>query len=132
MTSMNELDRRLAALEKRMNADRPSGTGGPFRILLITGGLPGRIKFAYADDLRWERQAEESIEQFAERAACAAKAEGATSLNIGGLRREGDEMYDGYPDFESWWAAEAAPDYPEVPPFETQPAHRSRLGYVGD
>src|SRR5260370_38002094 len=39
----NELTRRLEALEKRMNAEQPSGTlppGGPLRVVIVQGTLP--------------------------------------------------------------------------------------------
>lgn len=113
----DDLEKRVARLQDRLNSEQPSRPGGPFRILLVTGGLPGPINWAYAGSHRWKREAEESIEQFAERAARAAKAEGETSLNIGGLPR-GDELAE-FATFEEWWAT-IAPHYDDVPPITSR------------
>jgi hypothetical protein len=123
MISDSELARRLEALERRMNEDQPSRPGGPFRILRVTGGLPGPINWAYAGSHRWKREAEEELEAFCERAARAAKAEGETSLNVGGLPR-GDELAE-FKTFEEWWAT-IAPDYSDVPPEEPPGYSRTR------
>jgi hypothetical protein len=99
--------------------------------LLVTGGLPGPINWAYAGALRWKREPGEDLEQFAERCAAAAVAAGETSLIIGGLPR-GDEM-DEFGSFEEWWAT-IAPNYSDVPECETSwtaPARR-RLLASGD
>jgi hypothetical protein len=68
---------RIAALERlgrRLNAKH-----SPLHILLVSGGLPGPINWAYAGQHRWRREADETLDVFAERAACAACAAGETS-----------------------------------------------------
>jgi len=132
MISDNEMERRLKAIEKRVRAKPGVGT---FRILEITGGLPGPINFAYAGSHRWERAGDEEFEDFVERSARAAFAAGEMILNVGGLPR-GDEYTkyckpDGDFDFERWWQEVAAPHYPEVPPEEPAGYRRpSRLGHM--
>jgi hypothetical protein len=109
---------RLKAIEQRINA-RPGA--GIFRILRITGGLPGPINFAYAGEHRWDRDDGEEFEAFVRRSADAAIAAGEMAINVGGLPR-GDEFdrfktAAGEFDFEAWWAT-VAPYYPEVPDCE--------------
>jgi hypothetical protein len=106
---------RLEAIEQRINTKPGAST---FRILLITGGLPGPINFAYAGTHRWDRADDEDFDAFVQRSAYAAVEAGEMQLNIGGLPR-GDEMArfatsDGGFDFDAWWATVAA-HYPEVP-----------------
>ena len=126
MTSINELERRLEALERKINEGRPPGKGEPFRILLHTDVLPGPRLWAYAGTLKWRREADEPLEVFATRAAVAAEAAGETSLILGGLPRGEDEL-EGMT-FEQWW--ESLGPHSDVPP-EEAPRHapRSRLGW---
>ena len=116
MISDGELERRLKALETKMNSGHSSP--GTFRILRVEGGLPGPINWAYAGLHRWEREPDEDLEVFVERAARAAYAEGEMSLNVGGLPR-GGEIHEKFATFEDWWAT-VAPYYAEVPPEEPQ------------
>jgi hypothetical protein len=122
----SDFKRRIAAIEKRMNATNPQHP--PFRILLIEGGMPGPINWAYAGQRRWKRESEETLEQFTERSVLAAKEAGETSLIVGGLPRS-DEL-DEFATFEEWWAT-IAPHYSDVPPEEergwTPPARRRFL-----
>jgi hypothetical protein len=100
---------RIAAIEKRISAKPGAGT---FRILLITGGLPGPINFSYAGTHRWDRADGEEFEAFVQRSALAAFEAGEMAMNVGGLPR-GDEMAR-FVTFEDWWQT-VAPFYPEVP-----------------
>jgi hypothetical protein len=85
----NELTRRLEALERRLNADRPSGLlppGGPLRVTTISGCLPpGEPLFAVAGALEWLREPGEGLDAFADRARAGALAAGEALLTIGGL-----------------------------------------------
>jgi hypothetical protein len=106
---------RLEAIEKRINAKPGAGT---FRILQISGGLPGPVNFAYAGTHRWDRAEGEDFEAFVQRSAYAALEAGEMVMNVGGLPRS-DEMArfktsDGGFDFEAWWQT-VAPFYPDVP-----------------
>ncbi|MET4752562.1 hypothetical protein [Bradyrhizobium sp. RT11b] len=114
---MSDLEKRIAAIEARLNMQRTKDGMPPFRVLRIEGGLPGPINWAYAGKHRWERDADagEELEAFVQRAARAAMAAGETSINIGGLPRS-DELAR-YKTFEELWAAIGV-DYPEVPPCE--------------
>ena len=128
---MKSFKERLKAIEARM---RKKAGGGTFRILEISGGLPGPIGFAYAGTHRWERTEGEGFEAFVLRSADAALAAGETALNVGGLPRSDEyakfATSDGGFDFEAWWAT-VAPFYPDVPPEEPAGYRRpSRLGFV--
>jgi hypothetical protein len=114
MSSDRDFQRRLAAVERKLNGDG-NGTNPPFRILRIEGGLPGPINWSYAGQHQWKREPAEELEAFVERTAQAARAAGETSLIVGGLPRS-DEL-DEFKTFEEWWAT-IAPDYPDVPPEE--------------
>ncbi|MCP1844503.1 hypothetical protein ACVIHI_002575 [Bradyrhizobium sp. USDA 4524] len=87
MTS--ELIRRLEALERRMNAERPSDTlprGGPLRVVIIHGCLPpGEPLFAAAGEHEWLREPGEDLDAFADRARAAALELKEPLLVIGGL-----------------------------------------------
>ena len=119
--------KRIEALERKLGKRHPS-----LRILIIEGCLPGPIVMANAGGHRWKREPGEELVQFAERTAGLCVAAGETALVIGGLPQSLEEM--GYSDFESWWAAEVAPTYPDVPPEEPPnsrwAAPRSRLGVI--
>jgi hypothetical protein len=106
---------RLKAIEQRINAKPSAGT---FRILLITGCLPGPINFAYAGTHRWDRADGEDFDAFVQRSAYAAFEAGEMAMNVGGLPRD-DELArfatsDGGFAFDDWWET-VAPYYPEVP-----------------
>jgi hypothetical protein len=119
---MSDLEKRIAAIEAKINR---GGNGTPsFEIVLVEGCLPvGPPKWSYAGDHRWQRDPEESLEQFVQRSAEAAMAAGEKLLKVGGLPHD-TEWHDLYPDFESFWRAECAPHYSDVPPEEE--LHRSR------
>ncbi len=122
---MNDLERRIAAIEARLNMQRTKDGTPPFRILRFEGGLPGPINWAYAGEHRWQRNADagEDLEAFVHRAAIAAITAGETSMNVGGLPRS-DELAH-YKTFEELWAVIGV-DYPEVPPCERQGYERRR------
>jgi hypothetical protein len=109
---MRNFSDRLKAIEARMNAKPGAGT---FRILEISGGLPGPINFAYAGTLRWERAEGEDFEAFVQRGAYAAREAGEMALNVGGLPRS-DELAK-FATFEEWWTT-VAPFYSDVPDCE--------------
>ena len=98
---------RLEAIEQRMNTKPGAGT---FRILLITGGLPGPINFAYSGEHRWDRAEGEDFDAFVRRSADAAFEAGKMNLTVGGLPRS-DEMAR-FATFEDWWQT-VAPFYPK-------------------
>jgi hypothetical protein len=85
----NELVHRLETLERRMNAQRPSGPlppGGPLRVVVVIGCLPpGDPLFAIAGPLEWLREPGEDLDAFADRAAAGAREAGESLLTIGGL-----------------------------------------------
>ncbi|MET4801413.1 hypothetical protein [Bradyrhizobium sp. LB11.1] len=112
---MSDIEKRLAAIERKLNMRLAPDGKPPFRILLIEGGLPGPINFAYAGETRWERDDSEELEAFVQRTAQAALAAGEARLNVGGLPRS-DEL-ERFGSFEEWWAT-IAPHYSDVPPVE--------------
>lgn len=114
MSNDRDFERRLAAVERKLNAKRHP-TGKAFRILLVQGGLPGPINWAYAGTLTWRREADEDLGAFAKRAAEAASAAGEMALTVGGLP-QGDELA-GFESFDAWWQT-IAPHYSDVPPEE--------------
>src|ERR1700732_3818951 len=85
----NELTRRLEALERRMNAEQPSGTlppGGPLRVVIIHGCLPpGEPLFGMAGAYEWIREPGEELDAFADRARSAAIELKEQRLVLGGL-----------------------------------------------
>jgi hypothetical protein len=87
----NDLARRLEALQRRMNEERPAGPlppGGPLRVVVVHGCLPpGLPLFAVAGEFEWIRGQAEDLDAFADRAAAAARDAGETLLVIGGLPR---------------------------------------------
>jgi hypothetical protein len=76
---MTDISRRLEALERRMNSERPSGTlpaDVEFSIVCVEGGLlPDDPLFAMAGGHEWFRESGEDLLAFAERTARAALAE---------------------------------------------------------
>lgn len=114
---MSDLEKRVAAIEHKLNLQRTPDGKPPFRILLIEGGLPGPINWAYAGESRWERDDGEELEAFIQRTAQAALAAGETRLNVGGLPRGGELAK--FASFDEWWAT-VAPHYSEVPPVESR------------
>ena len=121
----NELIRRLEALERRMNAEQPSGTlppGGPLRVVIVRGALPpGEPLWAVAGSHEWLRERGEDLDAFADRAAAAARELKERLLAIGGLpstRAQNDIALAAY---DAWLQTDDG-----VPP-ETAPG-RPRLG----
>ena len=84
-----QLARRLGALERRMNAEQPSGTLPPSAQLLVVivhGALPpGEPLWGMAGSHEWLREPGEDLDAFAERAASAAREVKERLLVIGGL-----------------------------------------------
>jgi hypothetical protein len=84
----NELERRLEALQRRLNADRPAGTmaHGVLLCVVIHGALPpGWPLFAAAGEHEWIRSEGEDLDQFADRAVAGARDARENLLVIGGL-----------------------------------------------
>jgi hypothetical protein len=84
----NDLERRLEALSRRLNADRPAGTlPDAFQAVVIFGGLPpGEPLFAVAGEHEWLREwPVESLDPFADRAVAGARELKESLLVIGGL-----------------------------------------------
>src|SRR5215475_15921200 len=85
----NELIRRLEALERRLNAERPSGTlppGASLRVVIVHGGLPpGEPLWGVAGPHEWLREPGEDLDAFADRARAAALELREPLLVLGGL-----------------------------------------------
>jgi hypothetical protein len=85
----NELARRLEALERRMNAERPAGTlqhGSGMLRVSISGCLPpGEPLYAVAGAHEWIREPGEDLDAFADRAAQATRELNEGLLVLGGL-----------------------------------------------
>jgi hypothetical protein len=134
MTTINELEKRMKALQRRLNGDRPDGlpNGGEFLAVLVYGGLTPLPAVA-SDDAgnEWIRDmaAAETVEDFALRAARASRAAGARLCTIGGMGRQTPSQV------EALRAAHAeymATEYSDVPEVTHAGPSRSRLGYVGE
>jgi hypothetical protein len=86
----NDLERRLEALQRRLNADRPAGTtaGGALLCVVVHGCLtPGVPLFAMAGEHEWLRGTDEDLDAFADRAVAGAREAGEQRLVLGGLPR---------------------------------------------
>lgn len=86
----NDLERRLEALQRRLNADRPAGTtaGGALLCVEISGCLPtpdGLPLWANAGEHEWIRSDGEDLDLFADRCVAAALEAGQRLLVIGGF-----------------------------------------------
>jgi hypothetical protein len=90
--TIEQLTRRVEALQKRMNDERASGVpaGEGLQIILITGCLPtvdGLPLYANAGGHEWLRGASEDIGAFADRVAYGAREAGERLCVIGGFPR---------------------------------------------
>jgi hypothetical protein len=86
----DEMKRRLEALQRRLNADRPAGTAAHGVLLcVVTHGClpPGVPLFAMAGEHEWLRGPEEDLDAFADRAKAGAREAGEQRLVLGGLPR---------------------------------------------
>lgn len=84
----NDLERRLEALSRRLNAEQAGlRPGGPLQCVVIFGALPpGEPLFAGAGEHEWIRDyPTEPLDAFADRAVAGAREAGETLLVIGGL-----------------------------------------------
>ncbi|MDH2353479.1 hypothetical protein QCM80_22860 [Bradyrhizobium sp. SSUT112] len=83
----NELQRRLEALERRLNSSEHRGESSqPLRVVVVYGCLPPGIPlWATAGSHEWFPDAGEGLEAFGKRAAAAARALKETLLVLGGL-----------------------------------------------
>jgi hypothetical protein len=106
------LKTRIAALEARFRRMH----GPSFQLMIVTGCLPGPPpRWAYVDDLRWQREPEEDLEAFAERAVALAREAGKRALTIGGLPSADIEQYEGLGSFDRWWNEIGSVGYSDVP-----------------
>ena len=85
MSKREELERRIAALEAKLNAQQPPDRM-PLRVVIVHGCLPpGEPLFATAGAHEWLREPGEDLEAFAKRAAQATREVQEGLLVIGGL-----------------------------------------------
>ena len=99
--------KRLEALEKRMNEDQPSRPGAPMMVVIVTGCLPpGEPLFANAGSNQWLRLPDESIEDFADRAARGAREAGASLLTVGGLPHTEEQNSAALAAYDLWAASD--------------------------
>jgi hypothetical protein len=122
----NELARRLEALERRMNAEWPSGQlppGSPLRVVIVHGCLPpGEPLFGAAGSHDWIRGPGEDLDAFADRAATAARELKEQLLVLGGLPRTQAQQDVAMAAYDAWLLTDDG-----VPPEEAprQPLYRS-------
>jgi len=113
-----QLTRRLEALERRMNAEQPSGTlppGGPLRVVIVSGCLPpGEPLWGAAGSHEWLRGPGEDLDAFADRAAAAAREAGEPLLVIGGLPSSSAQHEVAMAAYDAWLLTDDG-----VPPEET-------------
>jgi hypothetical protein len=123
-----QLTRRLAALERRMNAEQPSGTlppGGPLRVVIIHGALPpGEPLWAVAGPHEWLREPEEDLDIFANRVAAAARELTERLLVLGGLPSSSAQHEVAMAAYDAWLLTDDG-----VPPEETW-SNRPSRGFV--
>jgi hypothetical protein len=74
------IDRRLVAVEQAAISKAPE-----FRIIRVTGGLPGPIRCAHADGLHWQRLPDEPTEVFEKRIIALAQSAQSKTVIFGGL-----------------------------------------------
>lgn len=115
MTS--DLSRRLDALQRRMNEERPAGTvaaGALLHVVVIHGCLPpGEPLFAVAGAHEWLREPTEELDAFADRAAAGAREAKEARLVIGGLPTTQAQQDAAMAAFDRWLATDDG-----VPPCE--------------
>jgi hypothetical protein len=122
------LARRMEALERRMNAEQPSGTlppGAQLRVVILYGVLPpGEPLFASAGAHEWLRDPGEDIEAFADRAAAAARELKEGLLVIGGLPQTQAQNDMAQAAYAEWLLTDDG-----VPPVTSHAPPISRLGF---
>jgi hypothetical protein len=127
----NELIRRLEALERRVNAEQPSGMlppDDPFQVVVVYGGLTP-FPVVASDDTghEWIRDVAggETIEDFAQRSAHESHGHGARLCTIGDMGRQTPLQVAA---LRAAWDEYMATDYPDVPPIEeSAPARRPSM-----
>jgi hypothetical protein len=128
MTTTSEITRRLEALERRMNAELPSGLppGGPLRVVVIHGCLPPGIPlWAVAGPYEWMREPGEDLDAFADRAAAAARDAGEQVLVLGGLPQTQAQQDVAMAAYDLWAASDDG-----VPPCERSGRSRPSRGFA--
>jgi hypothetical protein len=125
----NELARRLEALERRMNAQRPSGqlpAGSPLRVVVISGCLPpGEPLWGAAGSHEWLREPGEDLDAFANRVAAAARELKERLLVLGGLPSSSAQHEVAMAAYDAWLLTDDG-----VPPEETSWSSRPSRGFV--
>jgi hypothetical protein len=127
MISDGEMERRLKQLERKINAARPSGSSA-LRIILVGGCFtpPGAVPaFANCGPLWWLRNPDEELLAFARRCVLEVPPGETDNLILGGLPRNAEQYHRAMMAYDLWLASENG-----VPPMETRPPARSRLGFV--
>jgi hypothetical protein len=80
------IERRLAAAERRLTQTQVG-----LRVIAISGGLPGPIRYAQGGGRIWKRANDETFEAFEARVTADAKAAHLKQVVIGGLPPAGAE-----------------------------------------
>jgi hypothetical protein len=117
----NELSRRLEAMERKLRETYGSSPNG-FLPLLVYGGLTPLPAVA-GDDMgnEWIRAAGESVEDFAQRAACESYGHGARRCTIGGMGTDTPSQVEA---LRAAWDEYMLTGYSDVPPpEETSPRY---------
>jgi hypothetical protein len=115
---VTDINKRLEALEIKMNAQRRPGRG--FRIILVGGCFtpPGEVPaFANCGALAWLRNPGEELEAFATRCAAEVPQDVTTDLIIGGLPRNEEQYQHAMVDYDRHLADEGG-----VPPVTVRAA----------
>jgi hypothetical protein len=124
----DEMARRLEALQRRLNADRPAGARGPWLESVVVHGClpPGLPLFAVSGEMEFIRGGGpgedllEDLDVFADRCKAAASEAGQTLLTIGGLPQSQPQMDIASLEYDLWLESDDG-----VPPMETGPARPS-------
>jgi hypothetical protein len=105
---VTDLTKRLEALERRVNAERPAGSKA-FMIILIGGCFtpPGEVPaFANCGELGWLRNPGEAVEAFGGRCALEVPPGSSHDLIIGGLPATQEQYQHAIVAYDAWLARE--------------------------
>jgi hypothetical protein len=122
----SDFEKRLRAIERRLNAEYSSRPGAPMRIVIVHGCLPpGEPLFATAGAHEWLREPGEDLDLFCDRAAQAARELQEALLVIGGLPQSETQHELALAAYDAWLLTDDG--VPPVTPARAAPA-RPRLG----